>query len=120
MPVPKSPDSQLWRSGIDAVEAVGSLPETINSGLNFSGYDVGMFYVYPTGGAQPTIEIMVWNSETSKWISTVPAATFTGPAVDTEFTFTVPAYGRGLYARVSAIGAGSVSISAAGHTSGSW
>jgi hypothetical protein len=110
----------MWRSGVSAVEAVGSLPDSLNSGLNFSGYDTAMFMIYPSGGALPTIEIMVWDPLGTAWISASPPATFTAAVANVPFTVTVPAHGRGLYVRVSVLGAGEVSIASAGHTTGGW
>lgn len=122
MPVHKTPDFTLWRGGIVSAETIGTLPTSLNAGLNFSGFDRAAFMVYPTGGAQPTIQIAVWDPLSQTWVAQLPAAdfTFTGPAVDTAFTFTVPAYGRGLFAFVSALAAGSVDIASAGHTTGTW
>jgi hypothetical protein len=120
MPVHESPNTALWRTGITAVESVGGLPGDLNSGLNFSGYDVAMFTVYPSGGALPTIEVMVWDTVTEAWISAAPKAEYAANAADEPFTFTVPAHGRGFYARVSVLAAGSVDIGAMGRANGSF
>lgn len=120
MAVQESPKSGMWREDISAVESVGSLPDSLNAGLNFKGYDVAMFTVYPSGGAEPTVEVMAWDSVTESWVSTSPKAEFAANATDESFAFTVPAYGRGLYVRVSVLAAGSCSISASGFSQGSW
>jgi hypothetical protein len=122
MPVHNTPKFTLWRDNITAVETIGALSGSLNGGLNFSGFDRAAFMVYPSGGAQPTIDVVVWDPLTQSWVAPLPASdyTFTAPAPDTPFTFTVPAYGRGLYAFVSALAGGSVDIAAAGHATGTW
>lgn len=117
--VKNSPENSLFGT-FDAVEAISAIPEFSTKGLNFGSYDIGIFVVTPSGGANPTIEIVAWDPLGEQWISANPKAEFAGLGADIPFTFAVPAYGRILYPRVAVLAAGSVSISACGYAPGSF
>lgn len=113
-----APDFKPFSIGITAAQVLTGKPAT--AGLNFSGYDVALFSVVPSGGANPTIEVMVWDPVSVKWIATNPASTYAGAGADTPYQIAFNAYGRKLYPRVHTIAAGSVSISQAGRINGAF
>lgn len=113
-----APNFKPFSVGVAAAETLTGKAAT--AGLNFSGYDVALFDIVPSGGANPTIEVMVWSPSAEAWVSTNPASTFVGLGVDIPHQIAFNAYGRILYPRVSVIGAGSVSISAAGRIHGAF
>lgn len=111
-----APDFKPFSTGLTAAETLTGKPA--KAGLNFSGYDVALFSVVPSGGANPTIEIMVWDPTAEAWVSTNPVSTYAGIGADTPYQISFNAYGRVLYPRVHTIAAGEVSISQAGRIHG--
>lgn len=112
-----APKYEKFKS-FSAVLAVVDMPESPNAGLNFSGYDVGMFQVIPSGAANVTVEIMEWSEGAGTFISASPISTFAGLGAGIPFAFTIPANGRILYPRVAVMAAGTCDIWAAGHRVG--
>lgn len=104
------------RDAIDAVDA--SNPTNENVGVNFAGYDIAMFNIIPSGGANPSVEILVWSPTAGKYISASPAITHAGAGADTSYSITEFAYGRNLFVKITALAAGSVHIEAKGRRTG--
>lgn len=104
----KSPQYQAFRLDVDAVDV--SPVTNKRFGLACSGYDIAMFQIIPSGGADPTIEILSWCEAAGRFISVNPVATSVGLGADEPFEVTVSPYGRVLYVSVTALAAGSVDI----------
>lgn len=113
-----APNFKPFSIDVSSVESLTGQPA--KAGLNFSGYDVALFSVVPEGGANPTIEIMVWDPVSETWVSTNPVSTFAGIGANTAYQIAFNAYGRILYPRVHTIAAGTVSISQAGRIHGAF
>ena len=112
-------DSPKYSTHREAVTAVDASPSTKQAeGINYQGYDYALFQVIPTGGANPSIELMEWSDEANSFISANPKFELTGLGIDTPYSFTSLALGRILWVRVSALLAGSVNIVYSGKMSG--
>jgi hypothetical protein len=77
---------------------------------NLAGYDLAHVQVIPTGGANPSIEVMFWSEAASMFVSAAPKLTTAGQGVDTPYEVTVPVAGRRMLVSITAIGAGSCDI----------
>lgn len=105
-----------FRENIIAVDV--SVPTEKSAGLNFAGYDIAMFQVIPSGGANPNIEVLSWSPTAGTFISANPVAVKAGAGVDVPYEFTVSAYGRTFWVMVTGGAIGSVQIDAAGRLTG--
>lgn len=104
---------------IDIAAADGAASSNERDGLNFAGYDTACFQIVPSETADPSVEIMVWSEAAEKFISANPAASHSGLGAGVPFELTEVAAGRKFWVRVTSLAAGTVSIYAAGHRTGS-
>jgi len=110
----RAPQMTLWKEGLAAAETLPlSRPQT--AGINCGNYNKILVNVIPTGGANPTVTMLVWSDKANAFIQLIPASTFAGPGADTPFSFVFEAQGRILYPAVTTLGAGAVAIEAALH-----
>ena len=95
-------------------------PSELKKGVNFKGYDIGVFQIVPSSGSTPTIELMAWCPSQSTFVVAEPAATWTAPSAGTPFEFTFSPYGRSVWPRVTNVGGAGeeVEVWAAGHAIG--
>lgn len=117
MSVTAAPKYSIHRNGITAADGAASTNE--RDGESFAGYDLGIVQIIPSGGANPTVELMVWSEAAGKFISANPAASKTGLGADTPYEFTFTAAGRKFWVMVTALAAGSVDVYVAGHRTAS-
>jgi hypothetical protein len=86
-------------------------------GCNTSGFTHAHVQVVPSGGANPTAEILWWSEEAGQFVSEHVAISKAGVGADTPFEFTVDCQGRILFVKLTSISAGSVEVMIAGfHT----
>ena len=96
-----------------------SIPNKANGGLAFAGYDIGNVQVIPTGGANPSIEILSWCPKLETYISVYPKAEFPGQGADTPFEITFSPYNRTVWIFVTGTGTGQVELQVCGDRLGS-
>lgn len=109
--ISSAPEFNTHRS---AVTAADSAVEDPKRGVNCRGFDKMHVQVTPTGGANPSVEVLFWHDGAVKFISEYTPVTKTGKGADTPYSFTVDVQGRRAFVAVTAIAAGSVDISVAG------
>lgn len=78
--------------------------------MNLAGYETAIVQVVPTGGANPSIEVLFWSEAAESFVSEVPALAVAGQGADKPYEVRVPALGRKMLVKVTAIAAGSVDI----------
>ena len=113
----KAPEYGLHREGISALDASNETNK--KAGVNFAGQDQAFFQVIPSGGANPTVEVLVWSEAAGEFIQANAPATFTGLGADRAYEFTVSALGRILWVKVTGGTTGNVDIYASGRTTSS-
>jgi hypothetical protein len=113
--VKNSPKYTLVRT----VTAADSAPsDNDRDAVSFDGFDIGLFQIVPSGGANPSVELMAWCDAAGAFISANTKAEYTGMGANVPYEFTVSAAGRKFWVNVTALAAGTVQIYAAGHRTG--
>lgn len=108
----RTPQMTPYREGIAATDTLPEAKQT--AGVNCGGYRKLIVNVIPTGGANPTITMLVWSDKAAAFVATLPASTFAGPGADTPFSFVFDAEGRVCYPAVTTLSAGEVAMEVAG------
>lgn len=111
-----APKYTILRDAVNAVDI--SNPTSLTAGLNFAGYDKALFQVIPSGGANPSIEVLSWSEDAGVFISENPLFTASGLGVNIPYGFTMSAYGRVLWVKITTLAAGLVNVLAAGRRLG--
>ncbi|PNX52105.1 MAG: hypothetical protein BV456_00740 [Thermoplasmata archaeon M8B2D] len=106
-----SPEYILHRSGITAADSTFT---SYDHGVNTSYYKKANIQVVPSGGANPTVNVMWWCESASKFINEHVAIEKAGIGANTPFEFTVDCLRRTMFVAVSAISTGSVDILVSG------
>jgi hypothetical protein len=114
-----APEYALHRKDVAAVQnpaALAAVPKT--SGMNFRDRDVALVQVVPSGGANPTVQVMYWSEAAGQFVNEHTPIVKTGVGANTPYEFEVAARGRILYVGVTAIAAGVVDVHMAGYNIG--
>jgi hypothetical protein len=108
----QAPDSKLYRT----VAANDAGPFTDKKqGLNCGQYNRLSVEVAPSGGDNPTVEVLVWSEAAGAFVKTNPAFTKTGLGVNTPYVFTFDCDGRIVFIAVnSGAGVGETKIATSG------
>lgn len=107
-----APNYTEYRTGIAAADTLATFAEA--NGCNASGYDAVHVQVVPSGGANPTVQVVWWSEAAGKFVQEHVALTKAGVGADLPFEFTVSPKGRKLAVIVSTIAAGACDIHLAG------
>lgn len=99
------------RSGIDALD--GTITERAR-GINMAQHAQAHVQVLPSSSANPTVEVLWWSEEASRFISENPVLTKAGAGADAPYEFTVDARGRIMFVAVTAGATGSIEIMVSG------
>lgn len=86
----------------------------VNYGINMSNYKTANIQVVPSGGANPTVGVMFWSEEATKFVQASTAISKAGVGADTAHEFEVECNGRIIFVTVSSLSAGSVTILVSG------
>lgn len=86
----------------------------VKSCINMDGFADAHVQVIPSGGANPTVEVLWWSDAASKFIKEQVALTKAGIGADTPYEFTVSAKGRKMLVAVTTIAAGQCDVYVAG------
>lgn len=107
----EAPTYALHREAIEAPDS--TLPDDVHA-LNLAGYELAHVQVIPSGGADPSIEVMFWSDGAGTFISAAPKLATAGQGVDTPYEVTVSVAGRRMFVAITDIAAGSCDIHVAG------
>jgi hypothetical protein len=108
--IKRSPNYALYRDGVDATDSDFT---DVDLGINTSYFKTALVQVVPSGGADPTVEVMWWSEEAESFVKEHVALTKAGIGANTPFEFSVSCYSRIMFVAVT-ITAGSVKILVAG------
>lgn len=99
-----------------AVAAADSLPETVEShGINMTDYKHAHVQVVPAGGDNPTIQVLWWSEEASKFIQEHTPFGLAGVGVNSPYEFTIECRGRIMFVAVTGgVGVGTTKVLVAG------
>lgn len=96
------------RSGVTATD---TLPITNRRrGANIGGYKTALLHVVPSGGANPTVQVLYWSEAASAFVRGHTATAFAGVGADTPFVAPVDVHGQTIFVAVTTLAAGSVDI----------
>lgn len=104
----EAPKYAIHRKGITVLDVTPQ--EDDRGAMNLAGYETAIVQVVPTGGAEPTVEVLFWSEAADTYVSEVPALTAIAPAADTAFEFRVPVCGRRMFVSVTGGAVGSIDI----------
>lgn len=103
------------RHGVVAVDGLVATLTNPALGIACPGYEQAHVQVVPSGGANPSVEVLVWSDAAGHFINPVGTEFVqAGTGVNTSYEFTVPVRSRLFFVRVTAIAAGSCSVFVAG------
>jgi hypothetical protein len=106
-----SPNYVLHRDGITTVD---SSFDNYDRGINTSYHNKANIQVIPSGGANPTVEVMWWSETADSFISEHTALEKAGIGVNTPFEFSVDCLRRTMFVAITALTAGTVDILVSG------
>ena len=86
----------------------------VNYGINMSGYKTANIQVVPSGGANPTVGVLFWSENATKFVQASTAISKAGVGANTAHEFEVDCNGRIIFVIVSSLAAGSVDILVSG------
>lgn len=109
---PKAPQYAMHRKGVAAVDSAALAQE--ENGCNAGGYSDVHVQVVPSGGANPTVEVLWWSDPASVFVKEQVALTKAGIGADKPFEFTIQPKGRIFLVAVTVIAAGSVDVFVSG------
>jgi len=110
-----APDYSAHR---EAVAGADGLPATLTNktvGMNCHGYLSSLVQIVPSGGSNPTVELLTWSDAAGHFIPQVPAAIFAAPGADLPFEITVECRSRIIFVRFTINAAGVADAYIAGH-----
>jgi len=110
-----APDMKLYRV---VTETTDSLPETNQAhGMNMGHYERAIISVFPAGGANPTVQVLWWDSEANAFVQEHTPIQRAGVGVNVPYQFDVLSLGRIMFVAVTAGNAGghTTKISVAGY-----
>lgn len=107
-----APSYVKHREGVAALDAAA--PTEKKQGINAARYKKAHVQVVPSGGANPTVEVLFWSDVAGKFIKGHTALTRAGIGADTPFEFTFDVEGRIFFVMVTALAAGAVTVAVAG------
>lgn len=111
-----APDYGLHREAVTAPDPAltDAFYENIRLGISMRGYEKAHISVAPTGGANPSIEVLVWSPGLERFVALNPSSTFAGTGPNTGYDASFQINGRLMFVRVTALTAGSVDIHVSG------
>jgi hypothetical protein len=108
----QSPGYSLHRKAITATD---TLPVTNREiGINMKGYLRAHVQVVPSGGANPTVQVLWWSASASKFVQEHTPITRAGVGADTPYEFTVDCRGRMMLVAITTLAAGTVDVNVSG------
>lgn len=110
-----APEYVTHREGVTAPDAAPSLLTDQKQGINSAAYLSALVQVIPTGGANPSVQILTWSDAAGKFIVQNPDLVRTGAGADVPYEFQFECRSRRFFVRVTAIAAGSCDVYVAGH-----
>jgi hypothetical protein len=97
------------------VTTVDTLPITNpDRGMNMLGFITANIQVIPSGGANPTVQVLWWSEEAQRFVQEHTPISRAGVGADTPFEFSVNAANRRLFVAVTTLAAGAVKIMVSG------
>lgn len=112
MSLKRAPEYKAHRLAIDAVDSPN--PTDSIYGIQCREFDRLHVQVHPSGGANPSVEVVFWSDALQTFISAHTSLTFAGKGADTPYEFSVDVEGRIAFVRVAAIVAGACDVYVAG------
>ncbi len=97
-----------------AVAAVDSVFTDSRRAANCKGFEQLRIQVVPSGGADPTVEVMFWSDGAGRFISAHTALTYAGKGADTPYEIVVPVYGQKVFVAFTTLAAGAADVWVAG------
>jgi hypothetical protein len=104
-------------SSVDPAALTDAFYSNVKAGINMRGYEYAHIQVVPTGGANPSVEVLVWSPGADRFIAIVTPVTQAGVGVDTPYEFTFSALGRHILVRVTSLAAGTCDVYVSGASS---
>ena len=107
----RTPSYVLYRT----VAANDSLPMTDpKQGINMKGYKTANIQIIPAGGGNPTVTVLYWSEEATKFVQEHTTIAKAGVGVNTPYEFSVDCNGRILFIAISSLSAGTAKILVSG------
>lgn len=94
-------------------EADASDPTTItdrSKGINMGDHRFANIQIVPSGGANPTVEVLWWSEEAGQFISEHTALSFPPKGVNTPWETSVECRGRIMLVKLTTLSAGLVKV----------
>ena len=108
-----APDYALHRS---AVTSADSLPETERGhGINMASHTTAHIQVVPSGGADPSVEVLWWSEVAQEFVQEHISIERVGVGVDRPYEFDVDSRGRIMFVAITTIAAGAVDVHVSGY-----
>lgn len=102
-----APQNKMYRAAVAAVDTVF---DDQKMGLNCGERSTLHVNVIPSGGANPTVEVLFWSDAAGRFIKAHTALTRAGIGADTPFAFSVDPQGRIVFIAVTVLAGGAVAI----------
>lgn len=104
----------LHREGVTSADTIANV--SVDAAMNMATYDEAIIEVRTKNAlSQPTITIYWWSPSANVYIRDHTLLTYTGPALNTPFTVTVPCKGRKMFVALSGTLTGGVDIRVTGY-----
>jgi len=111
-----APKYSRHRTAVTAADAAIMTDRKV--GCNCEGYTHAHIQVIPTGGANPTVEVLWWSEAASKFVEDHVLISKAGKGANVPFEFTVDCRGRIMFVRFDLLTAGTCEVMVSGfHTS---
>lgn len=109
-----SPQYGKHRTGVTAVDGLPATLTTKRLGMACEGYLAALIQVIPSGGANPTVEVLTWSDEAGHFVPQVAAAVVAGPGANLPFEFEFFCRSRYFFVRFTVLAGGSCEVVATG------
>lgn len=104
------------RSGVTGADAAIITDRKV--GINMTEYTHAHIQVIPTGGANPTVEVLWWSEAANRFIEEHTNISKAGGGVNAPYEFTVDCRGRIMFVRFDLLTGGTCEVMVSGfHTS---
>lgn len=100
------------RTGVTAADA--AIIEDRKVGINMTEYTHAHIQVIPSGGANPTVEVLWWSEVAERFIEDHTLVSKGAKGVNVPFEFTVESLGRIMFVRFDVIAAGTCEVMVSG------
>lgn len=100
------------RSGVTAADA--AIIEDRTVGCNTEGYTHAHIQVIPTGGGNPTVEVLWWSEAAGRFIEDHVLVSKAGKGANVPFEFTVDCQNRIMFVRFDVLAAGTCEVMVSG------